>query len=78
MVAVAYQRSRFYHDLCTGAGIDAATAVLEDLPPVTKEMLRADFDRVVTIHPSAVLEIPERDRDVDTVQMLQDREIIFN
>ncbi len=49
LLAVVYRRSRFYRDLYDRAGIDVATARPEDLPPVTKEMLMADFDRVVTV-----------------------------
>lgn len=48
LVAHVNERSPYYRDLISSRGIDVATCVPTDFPPLTKTLLMENFDRIVT------------------------------
>jgi phenylacetate-CoA ligase len=48
LVACVNERSPYYRDLIASRGIDIATCVTTDFPPLTKPLLMENFDRIVT------------------------------
>lgn len=59
LVKWVYQKSPFYRELYKNAGVDVEFPRLEDIPPVTKEMLMSNYDRALTIPDLTLHDIDE-------------------